>query len=56
MDDFEKLLKKIQSMCQLMQGEPKLYLSTGAAGSVKTQASFMLNNIKNYKSKIVKSI
>lgn len=56
MSDFETLLKKLQTLCQLLSGEPKLYISPGAASSVKTQVSIMLNNIQNYTSKIVKSI
>ena len=56
LDDFEKLLIKLQAMTQTLSIEPKLYLSGGTAGSAKTQISFMLNGIKNYKSKIVKAI
>jgi hypothetical protein len=56
MGDFQNLLKKLQTLCQLLTGEPKLYLSGGAASSTKTQISMMLNNIENYTSKIVKSI
>mgnify|MGYP003667934417 FL=1 len=43
-------------MTQTLSIEPKLFLSGGTAGSAKTQISFMLNGIKNYKSKIVKAI
>ena len=56
MDDFENLLKKLRNLCNLLTGEPKLYLSGGAAGSAKTQMNLMLNNIDNYTSKVVKSI
>ena len=56
LDDFEKLLIKLQAMTQTLSIEPKLYLSGGTAGSAKTQISFMLNGIKNYKSKIVKAV
>ena len=56
LDDFEKLLIKLQAMTQTLSIEPKLFLSGGTAGSAKTQISFMLNGIKNYKSKIVKAI
>ena len=56
LDDFEKLLRKLQAMTQTLSIEPKLYLSGGTAGSAKTQISFMLNDIKSYKSKIVKTI
>ena len=55
-DDFENLLKKLRNLCQLLTGEPKLYLSGGAASSAKTQMDLMLNSIDNYTSKIVKSI
>jgi hypothetical protein len=56
LDDFEKLLVKLQAMTQTLSIEPKLFLSGGTAGSAKTQISLMLNSIKNYKSKIVKAI
>lgn len=56
LDDFENLLKKLQAMCQTLSIEPKLFLSTGTAGSTKTQISLMLNSINSYKSKIVKAI
>lgn len=56
LDDFEKLLIKLQAMTQTLSIEPKLYLSGGTAGSAKTQISFMLNDIKSYKSKIVKTV
>ena len=56
LDDFENLLTKLQAMCQTLSIEPKLFLSTGTAGSAKTQISLMLNSINNYKSKIVKAI
>jgi len=56
LEDFEKLLIKLQAMTQTLSIEPKLFLSGGTAGSAKTQISFMLNSIKNYKSKIVKAI
>ena len=56
LDDFENLLTKLQAMCQTLSVEPKLFLSTGTAGSAKTQISLMLNSINNYKSKIVKAI
>ena len=56
LEDFNNLLKKLQALCQSLSIEPKLFLSNGTASSVKSQTSLMLNNIKNYKSKIVKSI
>mgnify|MGYP001208704825 FL=1 len=56
LDDFENLLKKLQALSQTLSAEPKLFLSTGTAGSTKTQISSMLNNINSYKSKIVKAI
>jgi len=56
MDDFKDLLNKLQNLCQTLSIEPKLYLSGGTAGSAKTQISLMLNNIKDYTSKIVKSV
>ena len=56
LDDFEILLNKFQALCQTLSIEPQLYLSSGTASSTKTQISSMLNNIKNYKSKIVKSV
>ena len=56
LDDFEKLLIKLQAMAQTLSIEPQLFLSGGTAGSAKTQISFMLNDIKSYKSKIVKTI
>lgn len=56
MDDFKELLKKLQFLCQTLSAEPKLFLSTGTAGSTKTQISIMLNNIKDYTSEIVKAI
>ncbi len=56
MDDFKELLKKLQFLCQTLSGEPKLYLSTGTAGSTKTQISKMLNNLNDYTSEIVKAI
>ena len=56
LDDLADLLKKLQTLGQTLSTEPKIYVSGGPAGSLKTQASKMLNNIKNYKSKIVKSI
>ena len=56
MDDFQDLLRKLQSLCQTLSAEPKLYLSTGTAGSAKTQISSMLNNLNDYTSKIVKTI
>ena len=54
--DFKVLLKKLQILCTNLQAEPKIYLSGGAAGAVKSQTTLMLNNIKNYMSKVVKSI
>ena len=56
LDDLTDLLKKLQTLGQTLSTEPKIYISGGPASSLKTQASKMLNNIKNYKSKIVKSI
>ena len=56
LEDFNNLLKKLQALCQSLSIEPKLFLSNGTASSVKSQTSLMLNNINNYKSKIVKSI
>jgi len=56
LDDLADLLRKLQTLGQTLSTEPKIYVSSGPAGSLKTQASKMLNNIKNYKSKIVKSI
>ena len=56
MEDFQDLLKKLRNLCQLLTGEPKLYLSGGAAGSAKTTMDLMLDNIDSYTSKIVKSI
>ena len=56
LDDLADLLKKLQTLGQTLSTEPKIYVSGGPASSLKTQASKMLNNIKNYKSKIVKSI
>jgi len=56
MEDFQDLLKKLRNLCQLLTGEPKLYISGGAAGSVKTTINLMLDNIDSYTSKIVKSI
>tara|TARA_R110001583_G_scaffold17220_2_gene69888 strand:- start:1649 stop:2917 length:1269 start_codon:yes stop_codon:yes gene_type:complete len=56
MDDFKDLLNKLQILCQTLSVEPKLYLSGGTAGSAKTQISLMLNNLKDYTSKIVKAV
>jgi len=56
MEDFQDLLKKLRNLCQLLTGEPKLYISGGAAGSAKTTINLMLDNIDSYTSKIVKSI
>ena len=56
LDDLTDLLKKLQTLGQTLSTEPKIYISGGPASSLKTQDSKMLNNIKNYKSKIVKSI
>ena len=56
LDDLEDLLRKLQTLGQTLSTEPKIYVSGGPASSLKTQASKMLNNINNYKSKIVKSI
>ena len=56
MSDFSDLLKKLQTLCTTLSTEPKLYLSGGPAGSAKTQISLMLNNLKDYTSKIVKAI
>jgi hypothetical protein len=55
-EDFQDLLKKLRNLCQLLTGEPKLYISGGAAGSVKTTINLMLDNLDSYTSKIVKSI
>ena len=56
MDDFKDLLNKLQNLCQTLSIEPKLFLSGGTAGSTKTQISLRLNNLKDYTSKIVKSV
>ena len=56
LDDLADLLRKLQTLGQTLSTEPKIYVSGGPASSLKTQASKMLDNIKNYKSKIVKSI
>ena len=56
LDDLADLLRKLQTLGQTLSTEPKIYVSGGPASSVKTQASKMLDNINNYKSKIVKSI
>ena len=45
LDELSDVLKKLQTMCQTLSAEPKLYLSGGTAGSAKTQISIMLNNI-----------
>ena len=55
-EDFQDLLKKLRNLCQLLTGEPKLYISGGAAGSVTTTINLMLDNLDSYTSKIVKSI
>lgn len=55
-DDLQKLLEKLETLCQTLSTEPKLFLSGGPAGSLKNQAISMLNNINSYKSKIVKTI
>jgi len=55
-EDFQDLLKKLRNLCQLLTGEPKLYISGGAASSVKTTINLMLDNLDSYTSKIVKSI
>ena len=55
-EDYQDLLKKIRNLCQLLTGEPKLYISGGAAGSVTTTINLMLDNLDSYTSKIVKSI
>tara|TARA_B100000780_G_C21100611_1_gene444137 strand:+ start:135 stop:1409 length:1275 start_codon:yes stop_codon:yes gene_type:complete len=56
LDDFEKLLVKLQAMAQTLSIEPQLLLTAGTAGSTKTQISLMLNDINSYRSKIVKTI
>ena len=56
LDDFEDLLKKLQTLAQNLSTEPKLTTSPPAAGSLKTKVSEMLDSINNYKSKIVKAI
>lgn len=56
MDDFKDLLLKIQSLCTTLSGEPMLYLSGALASSTSTQISLMLNNLKDYTSKIVKTV
>ena len=56
LDDLADLLRKLQTLGQTLSTEPKIFVSGGPASSVKTQASKMLDNINNYKSKIVKSI
>tara|TARA_Y100000114_G_scaffold13876_1_gene11203 strand:+ start:630 stop:1907 length:1278 start_codon:yes stop_codon:yes gene_type:complete len=56
LDDLADLLRKLQTLGQTLSTEPKIYVSTGPASSLKGQATKMLDNIKNYKSKIVKSI
>ena len=56
LDDFEKLLEKLQAMTQTLSIEPQLFLTAGTAGSTKTQISLMLNDINSYRSKIVKTI
>jgi hypothetical protein len=54
--DFGDLLTKLQVLCQTLSIEPYLALSSGPAGSAKTQLTMMLNNINDYTSKIVKTI
>ncbi len=56
LDELKDLLKKIQSLSQKLSTEPKLFVSPPAAGSLATQAGLMLNNIENFKSKIVKAV
>ena len=56
LDELSDVLKKLQTMCQTLSAEPKLYLSGGTAGSAKTQISIMLNNINDLKSDIVKVV
>ncbi len=55
-DDFKILLNKFQILCQTLEAEPYLTLSSTAASSVKSQVGNMLTNINNYTSKVVKSI
>jgi len=54
--DFSDLLSKLQLLCQTLSVEPQLALSGGPAGSAQTQLTLMLGNIKNYTSKVVKTI
>ena len=56
MKDFSSLLGKLQILCQTLSAEPYLAVSGPAASSTKTQISQMLNNIKDYTSKIVKTL
>lgn len=56
MKDFSSLLGKLQILCQTLSAEPYLAVSGPAASSTKTQISKMLNNIKDYTSKIVKTL
>ena len=56
MKDFANLLGKLQILCQTLSTEPYLAVSGPSASSTKTQISQMLNNIKDYTSKIVKTL
>jgi len=54
--DFKILLNKFQILCQTLEAEPFLTLSSTAASTVKSQVNIMLTDINNYTSKVVKSI
>lgn len=54
--DFKILLNKFQILCQTLEAEPFLTLSSTAASTVKSQVNSMLTDINNYTSKVVKSI
>ena len=53
-DDFKILLQKLETLCSTLSTEPQLYLTSTSANSAKFQISEMLNDLNQYKSKIVK--
>ena len=56
MDDFGNLLKRLQLLCNALGSEPYLTISTPPANSVQSQVEDMIDSLKNYTSKVSKTV
>ena len=56
MDDFGNLLKRLQLLCNALGSEPYLTISTPLANSVQSQVEDMIDSLKNYTSKVSKTV